>query len=195
MAGNISPSDPRRELDLHPLPDEVTRLLNERTAPPRLVAHLILVHEMAAQLVDFLRRRWPALPVDASAVLLGAALHDIGKIPIPEELTWPGHRHEEAGVAYLLQAGIGPDLARFARTHASWSTEPQIRLEDLVVALADTCWKGKRDPALEQRIIDMVAAETGAPLWEVWLMLDDEIENLAADADLRLAWQAQFPLT
>lgn len=58
---------------LRPLPVRVAELLGELGAPPRLVAHLRAVHDVAAQLVDWVGRRCPAPDVDREAVLFGAA--------------------------------------------------------------------------------------------------------------------------
>lgn len=130
---------------MRPLPDEVIELLGAVNAPSRLVAHLKLVHDTAATVLRSLRERWPALPIDTDAVLFGAATHDIGKACCHAELTAPGHEHELIGERLLLDAGITPERARFARTHGKWE---EGALEDLLVALADKVWKGKRDETL-----------------------------------------------
>ena len=109
-------------------------------------------------------------------------------------MTYAGHQHEAAGLNLLLESGIEYRLARFAQTHGTWGTQPNIAFEDLLVALADTCWKGKRNTVLEQRIIDCLTESRAAQRWEMHIELDNEIEKLAADGDLRLTWQAQFPI-
>src|SRR5271166_6126543 len=93
---------------LQPLPAEAGLVLQRFNAVPRLVAHHILVHDVATRLTAAFQNQWPALPVDPAVVLLGAAWHDIGKVRYPEELTGPGHQHEAAGVTMLLEAGITP---------------------------------------------------------------------------------------
>jgi hypothetical protein len=45
-----------------PLPDEVARLLRMLDAPPRLAAHLRLVHDVAYELVEWLAVRYPGAP-------------------------------------------------------------------------------------------------------------------------------------
>ena len=65
-------------------------------------------------------------------------------------------------------------------------------LEDLLVVLADTCWKGKRDRVVEEAVAAGIAAATGQPTWKVFMKLDGIVEALAADADARLDWQALF---
>jgi hypothetical protein len=177
---------------LHPLPDEAATLLQRLHAPPRLVAHLRLVHDVAVQLVDTLSQAYPALLLQADAIRFGAATHDIGKIMHPAELAGPGHQHETASEMLLLHQGVATHLARFARTHAAWHQQADIPLEDLLVALADTCWKGKRDTELEQRIVTRITEACGCDYWDVFLMIDDLVEQVAAAAEIRLAWQAQF---
>ncbi|HEV8191355.1 MAG TPA: HDIG domain-containing protein [Ktedonobacterales bacterium] len=99
---------------MRPLPEEAARLLDQYQAPPRLVAHLSLVHEVVCTLMEALNLTWPSLQYDREAVRLGAAIHDIGKVLVPRELTQPGHEHELVGEALLLQQGMPPYVARFA---------------------------------------------------------------------------------
>ncbi len=179
-------------MDLAPLPPEVDELLHQLAAPPRLVAHLTLVHDVSCLLTARLDARWPALPYDRAAVRLGAALHDIGKIAHREELTQPGHAHEVAGEELLRAHGFPDTLARFARTHRQWADEPAPRPEDLLVALADTWWRGKRDDHLEAAVCRWIAERTQTAEWEVFAALDDLAADLTAQADARLAWQRQF---
>lgn len=168
-----------------PLPPRARALLETSSAPPRLSAHLRVVHDVAVTLTAWVR---PRAAFDVDAVLFGAATHDIGKVRHPEELSGPGSAHEPAGYALLRSEGVPEGLARFARTHGSWDA-PDVTLEDLLVTLADKVWKAKRIPALEER----VAALLGGPPWETFLALDDELERLAAGADQRLAFQASYP--
>lgn len=178
---------------LRPLPDEVARLLVDLDAPPRLGAHLRAVHDVACRLAAEITRHWPALPLDADAVGFGAAVHDIGKVLHPGELSGPGSAHERAGYDLLLGRGVAEPLARFARTHAAW-TEPDIRTEDLVVSVADKIWKGHRVLELEQSLVDSLEAATGLATWEVFLALDDVLAALAEDAPARVAVQARYPV-
>src|SRR5579859_296130 len=129
-------SEHQIKLVLRPLPTEADSLLRRHNAPQRLIAHHILVHDVAAQLVDAVQTQWPSVQADVSAVLLGSAWHDIGKVEHPVEVTGPGHLHEIDGVQLLLRAGISPYLARFAQTHAQWAAQPNVNLDDLLVALA-----------------------------------------------------------
>ncbi|KOX13941.1 HD domain-containing protein [Nocardiopsis sp. NRRL B-16309] len=179
---------------LEPLPEAGARLLAECGAPPRLVAHGRLVHDVAARLLDWLGRNHPALEVDTEAVRFGAAVHDIGKTVHPEELSAPGHRHERAGERLLLDRGTSPGLARFCATHGDWA-HPDRTSEDLLVSLADKVWKGARKEDLELRVVRWIADAEARPAWEVFAALDDALRELADGADWRLAHQARHPVT
>ncbi len=176
------------------LPPECADLLLGLAAPPRLAAHLRLVHDVAAQLSAWLTAHHPAVTFDREAALFGAATHDIGKVLYVEELSGPGSQHERAGQQLLLDAGIDPVLARFAATHGDWDA-PGIEVEDLLVSVADKTWKAKRVPELEQLLIDRVVEVSGRQPWQVFLDLDDHLGHLAASADQRLAFQNSHPIS
>ncbi|MGW0662155.1 HD domain-containing protein [Streptodolium elevatio] len=181
--------------DPRPLPDRVVELLCKVGAPPRLAAHLRLVHDVAWRIVRWVEREFPDLEFDAESVLFGAAVHDIGKAVHREELSGPGHAHELGGYELLCDHGVEAELARFACTHGTWS-EPGLPLEDLVVCLADKIWKGTRIPLLEDLVVDrLVLSAGGRERWAVFAALDDLLDDIAADADLRLAFQARHPVT
>ncbi|MGW0189009.1 phosphohydrolase [Streptomyces sp. NPDC003362] len=184
--------DSSGELPVRPLPPVVADLLRSLAAPPRLAAHLRLVHDVAVELVDWVQDRYPDLAVDLDGVLFGSATHDVGKILHPEELTGPGSAHEDAGRDLLLSRGFSPSLARFASTHASWD-DPVVTIEDLLVSTADKVWKDKRVPDLEDRLVRVLAGTTQRAPWEEYLALDDLLTRLGADAVDRLAFQSSFP--
>ena len=146
--------DPLSNSTFRQLPTDVPNLLREVSAPPRLVAHLILVHDVASKLVEQLSQTFPNVTFDKNEVLFGAATHDLGKALDIAELVQPGKEHERHGVQLLLDMGIPENRARFAYTHGNWNTTQNITLEDLLVALADKCWKGKRVDELETRTVD-----------------------------------------
>jgi len=179
---------------LRPLPEEVTQLLMAVGAPPRLGAHLRAVHDVARQLIDAFAAAWPQLSFDADAVSYGAATHDIGKVLHPHELTGAGNQHESAGYHLLLQHGAPERRARFARTHARWGAE-DVTTEDQLVALADKIWKGQRQEDLEQLLVQRIAAATRDEPWSVFMRLDDVLTGIAAQAEERLSFQAQFSVS
>ncbi|ADB18478.1 hypothetical protein Psta_3823 [Pirellula staleyi DSM 6068] len=173
------------------LPAEVLLLCERISAPALLVAHLRLVHDAALSITARLREHYPALHFSTEEVLLGAATHDLGKVLHPEEMTGPGDRHEESGPEFLIQQRLPPHLARFARTHARW-TDEGLLLEDLLVALADHVWKGKRDEHLESLVIAKIAEKTSLEPWEVFATVDEILDEVASLAGARLVYQKQI---
>ena len=92
------------------LPNDAFNLLIELKASPRLIAHHILVHDVAWSLTDMLNKSFPKLHFNRNAVLYGAALHDIGKTVVPSELFISGSLHEEAGFKLLSEKGMNNGL-------------------------------------------------------------------------------------
>ena len=99
---------------------------------------------MAWSLTDALGRRRPDLEFDTTAVLFGAATHDIGKTIHVAELAGPGSAHEAAGEELLLRYGVPAHLARFALTPRLLDRAGRLILDDLLVSLANQIWKGNR---------------------------------------------------
>ena len=180
-------------MHIRPLPSQADDLLLETRAPSRLIAHLRLVHDIACQLTAKINATWPKLVIDERAAYLGAAIHDIGKVIHPHELSEPGHEHEDAGRELLLKRGWSEASARFALTHGRdlGANNP---IEDLLVAIADNVWKGKRNEPLEEALAAHIATASGQEPWEVWLTLDDILSDLAEPAAERLRWQASHSL-
>jgi HD domain len=178
-------------LQLHDLPDDAIQLLTTLNAPPRLIAHLTLVHDAAFEILDGLQRCWPALKIDRDAVMFGAATHDAGKCLHHNELTGPGNRHEQDGPGLLEQYGVSPERSRFARTHGAWNQEPDLALEDFVVALADHSWKGSRNEVLESKIAEQIARSVGIETWEAFMKLDEIVAEVASHSEERLASQGR----
>jgi hypothetical protein len=169
-------------MTLRPLPPQAQRLCDKLNVTQRLLVHLQIVHDTAADLVEGLKSAFPNLPFDGDAVFFGAATHDLGKVLHPGEITGPGHRHEDDGPGLLIQCGVSESLARFAKTHARWGDN----IEDMIVALADAVWKGKRVERLENALLTAIVVGTGFAEWEVVVRLDEIIEPIAAGADQRL---------
>ena len=70
--------------------------------PPRLLAHLTLVHDAEKRLLKEMEAAFPKVKIDKELALFGAATHDIGKCVCKNELTQPGHEHEAQGQKLLL---------------------------------------------------------------------------------------------
>lgn len=156
--------------------------LEDWGASGALLRHTDLVCEVATQVASTLKKS--GVTLDEDRICAGAILHDAGKIIHPEELIQSGHRHENAGQQLLLQKGVAPELARFCVSHRDWKKADI--LEELVVALADRLWKGKRDHELEEQVIGAVATQIQRESWSVFLALDASFEMIANDADQRL---------
>jgi hypothetical protein len=126
------------------------------------------------------------LEFDREWIRLGVAVHDVGKILHPSELVEQGNRHEAAGEILLLEQGVDPKIARCCRSHAQWQ-QLECSLEELVVALADCLWKGKRNNELEHRVITKIADLIDRDYWEMFVTLDTGFEEIAAAGAARLA--------
>ena len=163
-------------------PEEALALLTKLGAPGRLVRHHELVLEAAQELAAGLESF--AAHFDANEFQIGAALHDAGKILHLNEMSGPGARHEQDGRALLEDQGLAK-LARFCVTHAAWR-EADLTLEDLLVALADKLWKGKRVEELERKVVELLARVSGREFWPVFIEVDDLFERVAAGGPWRL---------
>jgi hypothetical protein len=163
--------------------DAARNLLVSLGAPPSLVTHVRLVGEAAEALLAEFRRL--GVPLDADFVRAAVVLHDAGKILHPGELHGGGSEHEVAGDTLLRAHGVNPALARCCLSHARWDQIP-CSPEELVVALADTLWKGRRNATLEKRVIDAICERLDQSFWNLFVELDDCFEAIAADGAMRL---------
>lgn len=158
--------------------------------PPRLLAHLTLVHDAEKRLLKKMAAAFPKVKIDKELALFGAATHDIGKCVCKNELTQSGREHEAQGQKLLLSLGASAQMAAFAKNHSSWSERSTI--ESLLVSLVDKIWKGSRVADLEDLVAAKISQASALEKWEAYLLLDDIIQKIASDADKRLAWQNQF---
>ena len=187
--------DPLSNGEFKPLPPDAARICERLSAPPRLIAHLVLVHDAACTLIDCISAEFPKAHFDPDLVRFGAAIHDIGKTLHPDELTESGERkHQRAGFELLQTLDIPKERARFAWTHSNWTDREQITLEDLLVALADKSWKGKRIDALESLTADLLSVATARPKSDCYVKLVEIVQSLFQHADKKLAWQSSFPV-
>jgi HD domain len=160
------------------------RLLTDLGAPAHLIQHVKLVGEAAEILI--LQLQQLTLTFDREWIRLGVAFHDAGKILHPSELVDRGNRHESAGEILLLEQGVDPKIARCCRSHGQWQ-QLECSLEELVVALADNLWKGKRNNELEHRVISKIANMLDRDYWEIFITLDSGFEEIAAAGADRLS--------
>jgi putative nucleotidyltransferase with HDIG domain len=163
--------------------EEALVLLESSGAPGHLVRHARLVLEVADALCGVLLPFAPGLLVDE--IRVGAVLHDIGKILHPEELHQKGRLHEEAGRELSLSLGVPPVFAEHCVAHGTWK-DPGRTLEQLVVALADKLWKGKRVEVLEARVIEMLSGDGEGLDWSLLVELDGAFEAIASAGSKRL---------
>jgi HD domain len=159
-------------------------LLQNLGASAHLVQHVTLVGEAAELLI--LQFQQIGILFDADWIRLGVIFHDVGKILHPSELVDRGNRHGAAGETLLLERGIDRKIARCCRSHGQWQ-QLECDFEELVVALADCLWKGKRNTELEYQVIAKVTRMSRQDYWDVFGCLDDRFEEIAAGGDSRLA--------
>lgn len=174
---------------LRELPEDVARFLESQNAPMRLVRHLRIVHDTCWRLLGAIDTQFPPLSIDRNSITVGAAIHDVGKILHQTELFGSGRKHEQDGEQYLVEHGFPTEVARFARTHGSWSKDPNLTLEDLIVSLSDAIWKGSRIPDLEAMVATSIATKTGLEAWDAYSRLDSILTTIARDADERIDFQ------
>lgn len=164
--------------------DDAWKLLKALGAPDRLIMHARLVSEAAELLIAGLGKL--DLELNSELVRFGAILHDAGKTSFPVEMDGPGNRHEPAGEQLLLQAGVQAEIARCCLSHARYH-QMECSLEELLVALADKLWKGKREQDLELRVVDSIANRVQVQRWDIFTDMDSLFEKIAAGGEGRLA--------
>ncbi len=179
------------ELSFEKLPPNIQIILDNLHCPILLNRHLILVYNVSKVLTKKILYEFPNLRLNEDEILFGAATHDIGKIIEKKELREKGNIHEETGYKILIDYGINENLARFTITHGSWENE-NLRIEDLIVSLADKIWKGQRIDKLEEKLIKEISTLINLDYWDTYLKLDSIISEIIIGADKRLNWQSNF---
>jgi hypothetical protein len=163
--------------------DDAYVFLRELGASSRLIIHVKLVAEASELLIAKLHSL--DMGFDVSFVRLGVAFHDAGKILHIEELQIKGINHEAAGEQLLIENGIDAKLARCCRSHGQWQTM-ECTLEELLVALADTLWKGKRSHDLENLVVKRLSKQSSRDYWDLFMEMDACFEKIAEDGYSRL---------
>lgn len=171
------------------LPEELMALLINLNAPERLHKHSRIVYSTAAELLQKLKDKWPALELDEELILFGAATHDIGKCVVPEELNESGKLHEAAGLKLLMDQGYPQEKVKFCITHGAWPSE-NLYIDDLFVILSDKIWKGTRIYQLEEMIALKLYTLLKIDFWDIHAVLDEIITEITLEADKKLSWQA-----
>ena len=162
---------------------EAFGILDKLNAPEHLKRHVSLVGEAADLIIKYLDEHEIKLRMDF--IRSGVVIHDIGKIVHPHEMTGAGSNHEPEGQKILSEMGYSSELARVCISHAQWH-KMDCSDEELVIALSDKLWKGKRVPDLELRVIDRIAILRGKDRWDIFEELDSLFENIASGGDERL---------
>lgn len=158
-------------------------LLISLEAPEHLITHVALVGEAAELLIEKCSEL--GLELDFEFIRIGVVVHDVGKIVHTHEMTGPGSEHEPEGMKILISHGLPEKIARCCMSHARWN-EMNCSLEELLIALSDKLWKGKRVEALELEVIERIAALLVLDRWDLFQELDSHFELIAAEGDKRL---------
>lgn len=158
-------------------------LLNELNAPEKLIIHGKLVCGAAEKIIEKLSTL--DISLDYAYIRIATILHDTGKIIHLSELSMPGHVHEEEGEKILIKLGIDPNLARCCLSHSRYNNI-NCSIEELIVALADKLWNGKRDETLELKVVDSIAEGLGKERWDIFMELDGFFESVAMKGNDRL---------
>ena len=175
-------------MNIPELPKNIEQILIKYNSPERLNRHLRIVFFIASQLLFQLEKEWKELEIDNKLVQFGAVTHDIGKVLSQAEIYHSGNKHEFNGRDLLISYGYDEVSSRFTITHGNWQKE-NIELEDLIVALADKIWKGKRVSELEEMICSKISNQLKIDYWEIYLNLNSILDKLCLSAQSRLNWQ------
>lgn len=163
--------------------EEAYKLLADLGAPEHLKVHVQLVGEAADLLIEKFQEL--QVPIDQNFIRVGVAIHDVGKIVHTNEMTGSGSEHEPEGQRILLDRGVSPEISRCCMSHARWETMTCCP-EELIIALSDKLWKGKRVETLELKVIDTIAELIKTERWDIFAELDLHFELIAARGHERL---------
>ena len=162
---------------------EALNLIDQLGAPSHLKAHVTLVGEAADLLISTVSDL--GIKLDFDFIRAGVVVHDIGKIVHTNEMTGLGSEHEPEGEKMLLERGVSPRLARVCMSHARWD-QMNCTFEELLIALSDKLWKGKRVESLELKVVDFSAQYLNKGRWDLFPDLDIKFEEIASGGHERL---------
>ncbi|WP_390590849.1 hypothetical protein [Simiduia litorea] len=165
------------------LRNDAYKLLDELGAPSHLKTHVRLVGEAADLLIHKLTGI--GLKFDSEFVRIGVAIHDIEKIKYQNEMIGSGSEHEPEGEKILLELGVESQIACVCMSHARFALM-DCSIEELIIALSDKLWKGKRVEELELKVIDSIASLMGKDRWDVYPELDQQFELITSSGHERL---------
>ena len=163
--------------------NEAFNLIDQLGAPEHLKNHVTLVGEAADLLISAIDDL--GIKLDFDFIRAGVVIHDIGKVVHTSEMTGPGSEHEPEGEKMLLEKNISPRLARVCMSHARWD-QMECSFEELLIALSDKLWKGKRVESLELKVVDSAAQYLKKDRWDLFSDLDIKFEEIASGGHERL---------
>jgi len=85
----------------------------------------------------------------------------------------------------LVERGVSARISRCCLSHARWD-RMECSTEELLIALADNIWKGKRVEVLELLVIDRIAGQLGKDRWDLFSELDFKFEEIALSGHEKL---------
>lgn len=157
----------------------------------RLIRHHKIVRSVAREIaVKFSKL---GIQIDQRLAEMMAVTHDLGKCVATNELDEPGTKHEGLGKSVALEYfGIDESVSKICQSHG-WDT-PQapdgnrmMSKEEIVATLADRLWKGSRKTPFEMGVAESLCLELGKESWEVFMLIDPILEDIADEGAERLA--------
>jgi len=163
---------------------EYIRYLQEAGCDPGVIAHCVVVHDVAIRITDRIIQAG-RVPVDRDLVEAGALLHDIGRSQTH------GMDHADVGGNICRELGLSPHICRIIETHIGAGLTGMERrafglsgddripesLEEKIVAHADNLVKGTR--VISRADLELAIRKFPYGVRRRFLTLTDELETLA----------------
>ena len=92
--------------------DQLLKLQEENGASVRLIAHHQVVATIARQIANKVSQL--GVGINKAQIIFMAAIHDIGKIKVAQELFETGSKHEQIGFEFARDLGIPDEIANMA---------------------------------------------------------------------------------